>query len=812
MRRDAQISPVENSSVPVEYDTVLIPVREKFKKVALFLNFDNPEEEKQYRKFVEDQVPLEILQILVLLVIVVLLWIAYSIRNFSWYHIITGNVRLLALPFLLMYYFRLKYKDFNPSIYFNATATQLDNAYVTMHCLTGLFALWCRCRYGPCDDEANFVCNPLYHIDAAPFDTLFFNALVPLTSSAITQTITWKIGVFIAALNGVGTLVICVVYDLTGSTMFPLFMFLALIVLIEYFLHRHSIQSFITVSTFESTIRRQLALENEKTLQAMQSRELRHLIGNVAHDLKTPLSAIVMELDNLSECISSRGRAESVKTLKISAAFMSMMVNRAIDFTKASVGISLVPSMETVDLYKAVQWVQTCVGESPFGVPVKIDICNDLCRYVVTDKRWFIENLMCLLSNAVKFSFEGEIVVRCSVTDSSESTANSVGSHSNPTPARFSTRRIAPYSIRSDKHEASDHAIRSYVPQSTNFSSSSPRESSDRSVDSTSFLHVEVQDSGIGIVKVADMAKLFQPLTQAQRHAGGTGLGVYSLSKRIEALGGYCGVTGRNDSQNGSIFWFKIPYRPDHYSRHCARGLDRTSFSDMEESQLTIKSPHSYSQNFDVLLGEQKSDDRADENPGIGIGITHDFGNDSAAVTTITDSPHQGAVIIDNIRSPYKVLVVDDSTVILKTTSRIFKIAGYDVDIASNGAHCLQMMENNQYAVILIDLQMPVLDGLETIKKIRKSEALSTTTLNSTDTQDDVENGQSNEIIDWGKMPSHHHQFVIGMSANSDSATEEEAMAAGMDAFLAKPVSLQQVLDICSRAGVALTTTPSSHL
>ena len=71
-----------------------------------------------------------------------------------------------------------------------------------------------------------------------------------------------------------------------------------------------------------------------------------------------------------------------------------------------------------------------------------------------------------------------------------------------------------------------------------------------------------VADTGIGIVD-AKKPLLFKAFAQAQRSAGGTGLGLFSLAKRVEALGGACGVRDRDDSQQGSVFWFTLPYRPD---------------------------------------------------------------------------------------------------------------------------------------------------------------------------------------------------------------------------------------------------------
>eukprot|EP01034_Spumella_vulgaris_P047356 gene47356-biopygen13482 len=59
------------------------------------------------------------------------------------------------------------------------------------------------------------------------------------------------------------------------------------------------------------------------------------------------------------------------------------------------------------------------------------------------------------------------------------------------------------------------------------------------------------------------MQSLFSPFKQAQRLAGGTGLGLFSLSRRVDAIGGRYGVMKRPDGKQGSVFWFEIPYKPD---------------------------------------------------------------------------------------------------------------------------------------------------------------------------------------------------------------------------------------------------------
>ena len=73
---------------------------------------------------------------------------------------------------------------------------------------------------------------------------------------------------------------------------------------------------------------------------------------------------------------------------------------------------------------------------------------------------------------------------------------------------------------------------------------------------------MSVVDNGIGLSDATKLT-LFQPFQQGMRLAGGTGLGLYSLSKRIDALGGKCGVNDRDDGVQGACFWFSFPYKPD---------------------------------------------------------------------------------------------------------------------------------------------------------------------------------------------------------------------------------------------------------
>lgn len=99
------------------------------------------------------------------------------------------------------------------------------------------------------------------------------------------------------------------------------------------------------------------------------------------------------------------------------------------------------------------------------------------------------------------------------------------------------------------------------------------------------------------------------------------------------------------------------------------------------------------------------------------------------------------------------VLVVDDSLIIQKTTSKALQRDGFDVTCAGNGVECLDTMEIRKFDFILLDINMPVMDGFETISRIREQENTS------------------------GLLRS--RQLVVGFSANSDAGCKQKALALG---------------------------------
>ena len=108
------------------------------------------------------------------------------------------------------------------------------------------------------------------------------------------------------------------------------------------------------------------------------------------------------------------------------------------------------------------------------------------------------------------------------------------------------------------------------------------------------------------------------------------------------------------------------------------------------------------------------------------------------------------------------ILVADDSMTILAMVSSRLERAGYDVVTAARGDEALRLVEENRPRLVLLDVEMPGLDGVEVARRIRADEALAGT-------------------------------FIVLLTSLSEASVVATGMAAGADAYLTKPFSPQDL-------------------
>jgi CheY-like chemotaxis protein len=119
---------------------------------------------------------------------------------------------------------------------------------------------------------------------------------------------------------------------------------------------------------------------------------------------------------------------------------------------------------------------------------------------------------------------------------------------------------------------------------------------------------------------------------------------------------------------------------------------------------------------------------------------------------------------------PMSILIAEDNLINQKLITKVINKLGYDPLVVNNGNQVLETLAAESYDIILMDVQMPELDGLETTRIIRKSEF---------------------------KQP-----YIIAMTASAMAEDKTAALEAGMNHFISKPISIQALVDVLEKSYV----------
>ncbi len=224
-------------------------------------------------------------------------------------------------------------------------------------------------------------------------------------------------------------------------------------------------------------------------------------------------------------------------------------------------------------------------------------------------------------------------------------------------------------------------------------------------------LQLQVRDTGVGIA--ADKQQLvFGAFTQADsstsRRFGGTGLGLSICERLVGLMGGHIALA--STLGQGSCFTVSIPLA--------------VPLGDVPTTQFGL----------------------------IGFDNPQHAAQDFTADAGFSNTP---------MYSGKQALVVDDHTVNQLLASKLLQRMGLEVQVATDGAQAVQAIQNGSFDVVLMDIQMPYMDGWQATQLVRK----------------------------WEQTQRKHRVPIIALSAHASAADREQAVQAGMDGYLTKPLT-----------------------
>jgi signal transduction histidine kinase/ActR/RegA family two-component response regulator len=241
-------------------------------------------------------------------------------------------------------------------------------------------------------------------------------------------------------------------------------------------------------------------------------------------------------------------------------------------------------------------------------------------------------------------------------------------------------------------------------------------------------LHGSVRDTGIGLTPQG-MARLFQRFSQADtsttRQYGGTGLGLAISQRLAELLGGGISAESPGPDQ-GCTFRFHVR-APAVLSAPVAASVSTT----LPEPEPEPTPAH-----------------------------------------TQPEAPMAQ-------RHPLRILLAEDNLVNQKLALHLLAKMGYRADLAVNGAQAIACLVRQRYDLVLMDVQMPEMDGLEASRRISQ------------------------------RWPPHERPRIVAMTANALQGDRERCLAAGMDDYLTKPIRVPQLMAALTRTPRGPCETPS---
>ena len=516
------------------------------------------------------------------------------------------------------------------------------------------------------------------------------------------------------------------------------------------------------------------------TRSIAQEKQRSQAIAEMTHELRTPMNGVMGMSEILLNTDLAPPQVEYVRTILESSEDLLSLVNNMLDFAKIEADqlekIDNQPFSPETSVAKVSQLLVSRAGMK--GLSLSTECADDVPNAILGDGKRLRQVLINTVGNAIKFTESGSIVVRVTLVDQ---------------------------------------------------------------VDDVSTIRFEVVDTGIGVPDHLH-EHIFEQFSQADRSTtrqfGGAGLGLTISKHLVELMGGEIGIVSRPGV--GSNFWFTIKGAHRHPVNAPDRSLSGvralivgTAGTDRESLRMELtgcRATSAEAADVDAALAMLQADtfdviviDTAQD----GLSLARDI---SASEVT-TSLP---MVLVSNIERPpdelaksgidglirrpaeereifaglagltgrldlviaqedqevvepgkndvagARVLVAEDHSVNRRITMTLVETLKCRGDIAMNGIEAIDAVQREAYDVVLLDCQMPKLDGYEAARQIRSLE-------------------REGKVQNKGSSRSQGHLPIVALTAHTSAADRERCLESGMDDFVSKPFTLGVLRNVLAK-------------